>query len=82
MVHVTDYLYKWSRENHVPYIMEQCEWYDDSTFKGGKFNPYYREHIRLIEKRIKELMVLLLLVRYFRNIIIYSMFQHYECQLF
>lgn len=53
MVHVTDYLYKWSRENHVPYIMEQCEWYDASTFKGGKFNPYYREHIRLIEKKNK-----------------------------
>ena len=53
MVHVTDYLYKWSRENHVPYIMEQCEWYDESTFKGGKFNPYYREHIRLIEKKNK-----------------------------
>jgi glycosyltransferase involved in cell wall biosynthesis len=33
--------------------MEQCEWYDDSTFKGGKFNPYYREHIRLIEKKNK-----------------------------
>lgn len=53
MVHVTNYLYKWSRENHVPYIMEQCEWYDDSTFKGGKLNPYYREHIRLIEKKNK-----------------------------
>ena len=53
MVHVSDSLYKWSRKNHVPYIMEQCEWYDKSTFKFGKYNPYYREHIRLIEKKNK-----------------------------
>lgn len=53
MVYVTDYLYKWSRENHIPYILEQCEWYDKSTFKGGKYNPYYREHIKLIEKKNK-----------------------------
>ena len=53
MVYVSDYLYKWSRKNRVPYIMEQCEWYDQSTFKGGKYNPYYREHIKLIEKKNK-----------------------------
>lgn len=53
MVHVNDSLYKWSRKNHIPYIMEQCEWYDKSTFKFGKYNPYYREHIRLIEKKNK-----------------------------
>ena len=28
--------------------MEQCEWYDRTTFKFGIMNPYYREHIRQI----------------------------------
>lgn len=51
MVHVSDALYNWSRTKQIPYILEQCEWYDASTFKGGKFNPYYHEHIKLIEKK-------------------------------
>lgn len=32
-----------ARSFGVPYILEQCEWFDPSSFKGGIFNPYYRK---------------------------------------
>lgn len=54
MIFVADELYKLSRCLGVPYIIEQCEWYDESIFKFGKWNPYYREHIRRIEKKNKK----------------------------
>ena len=34
----------------IPYILEQCEWFDSSSFKGGVFNPYFRRSERLIRK--------------------------------
>lgn len=34
----------------LPYILEQCEWFDPSSFKGGALNPYYRKCERQIRK--------------------------------
>ncbi|HEL1783201.1 glycosyltransferase family 4 protein [Streptococcus suis] len=51
MTFVADQLRKVAVKENVPYIVEQCEWYDSSTFRFGKWNPYYREHIRRIEKK-------------------------------
>lgn len=51
MVFVADELLKIAKKLKVPYIVEQCEWYDYSTFKFGKWNPYYREHILRIYKK-------------------------------
>lgn len=40
-----DYVYskiiKIAKKNGIPYVMEQCEWYDVSSFPGGYFNPKY-----------------------------------------
>ena len=44
---------KIAHENKIPYIIEQCEWFDSSTFKFGKYNPYYRECIKLIKHKNK-----------------------------
>ena len=55
MVFVADKLYKLSKKIDVPYIIEQCEWYDESTFKFGRYNPYFREHIKRIEKKNQKL---------------------------
>lgn len=51
MVFTTDDIYGFAKKNNIPYIVEQCEWYDSSIFKFGKINPYYREHINLIERK-------------------------------
>ena len=53
MVFVADQICRFAHKHHIPYIIEQCEWYDVSTFKFGKWNPHYREHIRRIEKKNK-----------------------------
>lgn len=42
-------------ENKIPYILEQCEWYDSSSFKLGKYNPYYIECMKMIEYKNKNL---------------------------
>lgn len=44
---------KIAHKNKIPYIIEQCEWFDSSTFKFGKYNPYYRECMKLIEYKNK-----------------------------
>ena len=54
MVHVTDKIRQFCSKNHVPYFIEQCEWFDKSTFKMGSMNPYYREHIRSIMRKNKK----------------------------
>lgn len=40
-----DYVYskiiKIAKKNGIPYVIEQCEWYDVSSFPGGYFNPKY-----------------------------------------
>jgi glycosyltransferase involved in cell wall biosynthesis len=51
MIFVADDLCRLSKKFGIPYVIENCEWYDASTFKFGKWNPYYREHIRRIEKK-------------------------------
>ncbi len=53
MIFVADKLEKLSKKLGIPYIIEQCEWYDYSIFKLGKYNPYYMEHINRIEKKNK-----------------------------
>ena len=42
---------RYTKRMGIPYVIEQCEWFDVSTFIGGKWNPNYREHIRRIEKK-------------------------------
>lgn len=44
---------KIAHKNKIPYIIEQCEWFDSSTFKFGKYNPYYQECMKLIEYKNK-----------------------------
>ncbi|MDM1012205.1 glycosyltransferase family 4 protein [Clostridium perfringens] len=53
MIFVANKIHKVAKENGIPYIVEQCEWYDESTFKGKRLNPYYREHVKMIEKGYK-----------------------------
>lgn len=55
VVFIADKVYGFAKRNHIPYIMEQCEWYDASMFKGGRFNPYWREHISLLTKKNRRL---------------------------
>ena len=72
MVFVSGDLLKLAKRLQVPYIMEQCEWFDYSTFKYGKLNPYYREHIRMIEKKNRNVNGIIAISRLFE--------QHYSFQ--
>lgn len=72
MVFVSGHLQKLAKRLQVPYIVEQCEWYDYSTFKYGKLNPYYREHIRMIEKKNRNVSGVIAISRLFE--------QHYSFQ--
>lgn len=72
MVFVAGHLLKLANKLQVPYIVEQCEWYDYSTFKYGKLNPYYREHIRMIEKKNRNVSGVIAISRLFE--------QHYSFQ--
>lgn len=72
MVFVSGHLLKLAEKLQVPYIVEQCEWYDYSTFKYGKLNPYYREHIRMIEKKNRKVNGIIAISRLFE--------QHYSFQ--
>lgn len=72
MVFVADHIMDYAKKNDIPYIIEQCEWYDSSIFKGGKLNPYYREHIRRIEKKNKNMDGVIAISRLF--------FEHYSKQ--
>jgi len=40
---------KKAKDCAVPVFVEKCEWYDESSFIFGKYNPYYREYIREID---------------------------------
>ena len=46
---VTDHILRYAHEKNIPFILEQCEWYDKSTFKFGNMNPYYRHHLKRIK---------------------------------
>lgn len=72
MVFVAGHLLKLARKLRIPYIVEQCEWYDSSTFKYGRLNPYYREHIRMIEKKNRNVNGIIAISRLFE--------QHYSFQ--
>lgn len=39
---------KIAKKNAIPIFVEKCEWYDESSFIFGKYNPYYREYIKEI----------------------------------
>ena len=67
MVFVADKLNKISKKIGVPYIIEQCEWYDESTFKFGKYNPYFREHIKRIERKNKQIDGIIAISRLFEE---------------
>ena len=51
MAFVASKILRFAKKHHIPYIIEQCEWYDPSSFKFGKWNPHYREHVRLLTKK-------------------------------
>ena len=72
MVFVSGHLLKLAEKLQIPYIVEQCEWYDYTTFKYGKLNPYYREHIRMIEKKNRKVSGIIAISRLFE--------QHYSFQ--
>ncbi|MDM0800783.1 glycosyltransferase family 4 protein [Clostridium perfringens] len=72
MIFVANKINKVAKENGIPYIVEQCEWYDESTFKGKRLNPYYREHIKMIEKGYKNFDGIISISRLFE--------QHYSKQ--
>ena len=67
MVYVTDDIYRYAHRRNIPYYIEQCEWYDASIFKFGKYNPYYREHIKLIESKNKRVAGVVAISRLFEN---------------
>lgn len=39
---------KVAKKKDVPIFVEKCEWYDESSFIFGKYNPYYHEYIKEI----------------------------------
>ena len=51
IVHVTDHIRRFCKGKGIPYIIEQCEWFDKSSFVFGELNPYYREHINCTMKK-------------------------------
>lgn len=53
IVYVVPKILKIAHKNKIPYVIDQCEWYDSSTFKFGKYNPYYRECMKMIEYKNK-----------------------------
>lgn len=48
-------IHKIAKKHNIPYIIEQCEWFDPSTFRFGRLHPYYRAHIRRIERENRKL---------------------------
>lgn len=42
---VTEPIRRYAHKNGIKYIVEQCEWFDHSTFKYGRLNPAYIQHI-------------------------------------
>ena len=50
MPFVSEHISAIAHKHRLSYILEQCEWFDPSSFKGGKFNPYYRKSERQIRK--------------------------------
>lgn len=43
-------LIRYLKMKSIPLVLEQCEWFDPSTFKFGKFNPYYLSVINNIHR--------------------------------
>lgn len=58
---------KIAHKNKIPYIIEQCEWFDSSTFKFGKYNPYYRECMKMIEYKNKNVNGIISISRLFEE---------------
>ncbi|HEM2769086.1 glycosyltransferase family 4 protein [Streptococcus suis] len=67
MIFVADQISELANIENIPYVIDQCEWYDSSTFKFGKLNPYYREHIRRIERKNKNLDGIIAISRLFEQ---------------
>lgn len=51
MEFVSEKIRRITKKHNIKYIVEQCEWFDVSSFKFGKYNPFYMEHIRLIQRK-------------------------------
>ena len=56
-----------AKKNEIPYVIEQCEWYDSSSFKFGKYNPFYREWIKMIKYKNKKLNGIIAISRLFEK---------------
>lgn len=39
---------KMAHKNNCKLVLENCEWFDASSFRFGFFNPYYQKHIKQI----------------------------------
>lgn len=52
---VIEHIYKLAQKHNIPYIIEQCEWFDASSFKFKYLNPYYLENMRMIKRKISKL---------------------------
>lgn len=51
MPFATAALSKAAHQAGCKYLLENCEWFDASSFKFGILNPYYRKHIKQIRGR-------------------------------
>lgn len=60
-------IFEIAKKNNIPYIIDQCEWYDSSSFKFGKYNPYYRECMKMIEYKNKSLDGIIAISRLFEK---------------
>ncbi len=42
------WLLRQTKKHRIPLILEQCEWFDPSSYKIGKWDPFYRKSMRCI----------------------------------
>ena len=64
---VTSSVIKLANRLGIPYYVEHCEWYDPSIFKGKEFNPYYIEHIKLLNRKMRKVSGIVAISRYLEN---------------
>lgn len=48
-------IHKIAKKHNIPYVIEQCEWFDSTSFRLGRLHPYYRAHVRRIESENRKL---------------------------
>lgn len=43
-------LYRIAKKHKIPYVIEQCEWFDKTSFRFQDLDPKYRKHVSAIRK--------------------------------